>query len=145
MQTFESAIDTNSPAFLENAAHHRSLVDELKSVLSTVKLGGGEDAVAKHRARGKMTARERIDNLIDQGAPFLELGALAAHGMYDGEAPSAGLITGIGPVEGVECVIIANDATVKGGAYFPLTVKKHLRAQEIAAENNLPCIYMVDS
>ena len=145
MQTYESIIDTNSPAFQENSAHHRSLVDELQAALRAVKLGGGEDAIAKHRARGKMTARERIDNLIDRGAPFLEIGALAAHGMYAGEAPSAGMVTGIGPVEGVECVIVGNDATVKGGAYFPLTVKKHLRAQEIAVENNLPCIYLVDS
>ena len=145
MEIFESTIDTNSPAFAENSAYHKALVDELNSALADVKKGGGDDAVAKHKARGKMTARERIDNLIDRNGPFLEIGALTAHGMYGGEAPSAGMVTGVGSVEGVECVIVANDATVKGGAYFPLTVKKHLRAQEIAAENNLPCIYLVDS
>jgi acetyl-CoA carboxylase carboxyltransferase component len=145
LQPFESAIDPQSPAFRENDRHHRALVDELRKALAEVKQGGGDAAVAKHRARGKLTARERIDALIDPGAPFLELGALAAYGMYDGDAPGAGIVTGIGSVNGVECVIVANDATVKGGTYFPLTVKKHLRAQEVAQENNLPCIYLVDS
>src|SRR5205085_3942756 len=117
----------------------------LHSAIHGVSEGGGADAVTKHRARGKMLARERIDALIEPGAPFLEFSALAAWGMYDDEAPGAGIVTGIGPVHGRECVIVANDATVKGGTYFPLSVKKHLRAQEIAAENNLPCIYLVDS
>src|SRR5215216_4205522 len=107
--------------------------------------GGGERAVERHRSRGKLLARERIDRLVDPGGAFLELGALAAWDVYDGEAASAGIVTGIGVVEGRECVIVANDATVKGGSYFPLTVKKHLRAQEVAEQNHLPCIYLVDS
>ena len=107
--------------------------------------GGGEKAIERHRSRGKLTARERVDRLLDPGSAFLELGALAAWEMYDGQAPSAGIVTGIGVVEGQECVIVANDATVKGGTYFPLTVKKHLRAQEVAEQNDLPCIYLVDS
>ena len=107
--------------------------------------GGGEKSIERHRSRGKLTARERVDRLLDPGSAFLELGALAAWEMYDGQAPSAGIVTGIGVVEGQECVIVANDATVKGGTYFPLTVKKHLRAQEVAEQNNLPCIYLVDS
>jgi len=110
-----------------------------------VRAGGGASAVERHRKRGKLTARARIDRLIDPGAPFLEFSALAAHGMYDGDAPAAGIITGIGTVHGTPCVIVANDATVKGGTYYPMTVKKHLRAQEIAAQNSLPCIYLVDS
>src|SRR5213078_3412684 len=110
-----------------------------------VALGGGEKAVERHRSRGKLTARERIDRLVDPGSVFLEFAALAAWDVYEGQAPSAGIVTGIGVIEGRECVVIANDATVKGGTYFPLTVKKHLRAQEIAAQNRLPCIYLVDS
>ncbi len=145
MQPLETIVDVHSPAFRENDAHQRGLVQELRDALAVVKMGGGEQATAKHRARGKMTARERIDALIDPGGPFLELGALAAWGMYDGEAPGAGIVTGIGPVHGQECLIVANDATVKGGTYFPLTVKKHLRAQEVARENHLPCLYLVDS
>src|SRR5213075_1684834 len=108
-------------------------------------LGGGEQAVERHRSRGKLPARERIDRLVDPGTAFLELNALAAWDVYDGQAPGAGIVTGIGVVEGRECVIVANDATVKGGSYFPLTVKKHLRAQEVAEQNRLPCIYLVDS
>ncbi len=108
-------------------------------------MGGGERAVERHRARGKLLARERIDRLVDPGTAFLELNALAAWDVYDGQAPSAGIVTGIGVVEGRECVIVANDATVKGGSYFPLTVKKHLRAQEVAEQNRLPCLYLVDS
>ena len=145
MEPLETTIDVEAPAFRENAAHQRGLVQELRDALGVVKQGGGEHAIAKHRTRGKMTARERIDALIDPGSPFLELGALAAWGMYDGEAPGAGIVTGIGPVHGQESMIVANDATVKGGTYFPLTVKKHLRAQEIAQENRLPCLYLVDS
>jgi acetyl-CoA carboxylase carboxyltransferase component len=145
MEVIESRIDPGSPAFQENAKHRKCLAEELRQNFAAVKQGGGEEAVAKHKARGKMLARDRVDALIDPGAPFLEIGALAAHGLYDNEAPGAGIVTGIGPVQGRECVVVANDATVKGGTYFPLTVKKHLRAQEIAQENHLPCIYLVDS
>src|SRR3989475_4022542 len=121
------------------------LVAELRERTAQVALGGGERAVERHRSRGKLTARERIDRLADPGGAFLELSALAAWDLYDGAAPGAGIVTGIGVVEGRECVIVANDATVKGGSYFPLTVKKHLRAQEIAELNHLPCLYLVDS
>ena len=122
-----------------------ALVSEYRERLLSVRGGGGPDAVAKHRKRGKLTARERIDTLLDNGAEFLELSALAANDMYDNGSPSAGVVTGIGTVEGQQCVIVANDATVKGGTYYPMTVKKHLRAQEIAEQNHLPCIYLVDS
>src|SRR5581483_653071 len=122
-----------------------ALVAELRERTEQVARGGGEAAVERHRSRGKLTARERIDRLVDPGSAFLELNALAAWDLYEGEAPSAGIVTGIGVVEGRQCVIVANDATVKGGTYFPLTVKKHLRAQEIAEQNRLPCIYLVDS
>src|SRR6266568_4671603 len=121
------------------------LVAELRERTARVALGGGEKAVERHRSRGKLTARERIDRLVDPGSTFLELSALAAWEVYEGQAPSAGIVTGIGVIEGKECVVIANDATVKGGTYFPLTVKKHLRAQEIADQNRLPCVYLVDS
>src|SRR6476619_3380270 len=122
-----------------------ALVAELAERTAAVARGGGERAVERHRSRGKLTARERVDRLVDPDTAFLELNALAAWEMYDGEAPSAGIVTGIGVVEGRECVLVANDATVKGGSYFPLTVKKHLRAQEVAAQNHLPCLYLVDS
>src|SRR5215475_10678778 len=122
-----------------------ALVGELRERTAAVASGGGERAVERHRSRGKLLARERVDRLLDPGSSFLELNALAAWELYDGQAPSAGIVTGIGPVEGRECVIVANDATVKGGSYFPLTVKKHLRAQEVAAQNGLPCLYLVDS
>ena len=122
-----------------------ALVAELRERTAQVARGGGEKAVERHRSRGKLTARERIDRLVDPDTAFLELNALAAWDLYDGQAPSAGIVTGIGVVEGRECVIVANDATVKGGSYFPLTVKKHLRAQEVAAQNRLPCLYLVDS
>src|SRR5690349_22961081 len=121
------------------------LVAELRERSAHVARGGGEKAMERHRSRGKLPARERVDRLVDPGTAFLELNALAAWELYDGGAPSAGIVTGIGVVEGRECVIVANDATVKGGSYFPLTVKKHLRAQEIAEQNRLPCIYLVDS
>src|SRR2546429_3736956 len=121
------------------------LVAGLRERTARVALGGGEKAVERHRSRGKLTARERIDRLVDPGSTFLELSALAAWEVYEGQAPSAGIVTGIGVIEGRECVVIANDATVKGGTYFPLTVKKHLRAQEIADQNHLPCVYLVDS
>jgi len=145
MPAIESQIDTKSPEFQANAAQMRSVVDDLKSQLATAALGGGEKARTKHTERGKLLPRERIRALLDPGSPFLELSPLAAHGMYDNQAPCAGVVTGIGRVKGTEVVIVANDATVKGGTYFPITVKKHLRAQEIALENRLPCIYLVDS
>src|ERR671932_2275652 len=122
-----------------------ALVRELRERTALVARGGEEAAVERHRSRGKLTARERIDRLVDPDSAFLELSPLAAWDLYDGAAPAAGIVTGIGVVEGQECVLVANDATVKGGTYFPLTVKKHLRAQEVAAQNRLPCIYLVDS
>src|SRR5437660_9875692 len=122
-----------------------ALVSELRERTDQVARGGGDKAVERHRSRGKLLARERIDRLVDPGTAFLELNALAAWDAYDGGAPSAGIVTGIGVVEGRECVVVANDATVKGGSYFPLTVKKHLRAQEVAEQNHLPCLYLVDS
>jgi acetyl-CoA carboxylase carboxyltransferase component len=131
--------------FTRRQAQLRSLVDELRERSARIATGGGEQAIERHRSRGKLLARERIDRLLDPGTAFLELNALAAWEMYDGRAPGAGIVTGIGVVEGRECVIVANDATVKGGSYFPLTVKKHLRAQEVAEQNALPCIYLVDS
>src|SRR5215210_2617216 len=122
-----------------------ALVAELRERTARVVRGGGEKALEKHRSRGKLTARERVDRLLDPDTAFLELSALAAWEMYEGQAPGAGIVTGIGVIEGQECVLVANDATVKGGTYFPITVKKHLRAQEIAEHNRLPCIYLVDS
>jgi acetyl-CoA carboxylase carboxyltransferase component len=132
-------------AFTRRDERMEQLVGELRERTALVARGGGEKAVERHRARGKLTARERIDRLVDPDSSFLELNALAAWDLYDGAAPSAGIVTGIGVVEGRECVIVANDATVKGGSYFPLTVKKHLRAQEVAEQNYLPCLYLVDS
>src|SRR5213594_3950208 len=123
----------------------KDLVAQLRAKLELVKKGGGEAAVKRHKERGKMVVRDRIEAVIDPDTPFLEFSALAANGMYDGEAPSAGIVTGIGMIHGHQTVIVANDATVKGGTYFPITVKKHLRAQEIAEQNHLPCIYLVDS
>src|SRR5215467_7254832 len=131
--------------FARRSARMDALLAELRERTAQVASGGGEKAVARHHERGKLLARERIDRLVDPGTAFLELNALAAWDVYDGQAPSAGVVTGIGVVEGRECVIVANDATVKGGSYFPLTVKKHLRAQEVAEQNNLPCVYLVDS
>ena len=145
MATIESTIDRNSAQFATRSTAMRELVAELRQRLTEVAQGGGEAARARHVARGKLLPRDRIDLLLDPGTPFLELSPLAAHDMYGGEAPGAGLITGIGRVAGRECVIVCNDATVKGGTYYPITVKKHLRAQEIARENCLPCIYLVDS
>src|SRR6188472_210204 len=121
------------------------LVSELRERTAEVARGGGERAIERHRSRGKLLARERIDRLVDPDTAFLELNALAAWGLYDDQAPSAGIVTGIGVIEGRECVLVANDATVKGGTYFPMTVKKHLRAQEVAEQNRLPCVYLVDS
>ncbi|MEO5694987.1 MAG: carboxyl transferase domain-containing protein [Usitatibacter sp.] len=145
MPTIKSRLDPGSPAFQANVEHHRALASGLRAEVAKVAAGGGPDAQKKHTARGKLLPRERVRALLDPGTPFLELSQLAAHGMYDNGAPSAGVITGIGRVEGREVVIVANDATVKGGTYYPMTVKKHLRAQEIAAQNHLPCIYLVDS
>src|SRR4249920_36797 len=132
-------------AFERRRARMEELVAELRERSAEVASGGGEKAVERHRSRGKLTARERIDRLLDPSTAFLELNALAAWDLYDGQAPSAGIVTGVGVVEGRECVVVANDATVKGGSYFPLTVKKHLRAQEVARQNRLPCLYLVDS
>lgn len=145
MGSIESAIDTKSNLFNENSKKMKLLLTEFQSRLDIVKLGGGEEAMKKHKSRGKLTARERIQGLLDPGTSFLEMSAMAAWECYDNQAPSAGVITGIGVIQGVECMIVSNDATVKGGTYFPLTVKKHLRAQEVAFENGLPCIYLVDS
>jgi acetyl-CoA carboxylase carboxyltransferase component len=131
--------------FEQRRATMEALVAELRERTALVAAGGGEKAVERHRSRGKLTARERIDRLVDPGSAFLELNALAAWGLYDGDAPSAGIVTGIGVIEGRQCVVVANDATVKGGSYYPLTVKKHLRAQEVARQNRLPCLYLVDS
>jgi 3-methylcrotonyl-CoA carboxylase beta subunit len=141
----KSRLDTGSPAFAANAAHHRALAEDLRAQVARVAEGGGPDAQKKHAARGKLLPRERVRGLLDPGTPFLELSQLAAHGMYGDDAPAAGIVTGIGRVEGREVVVVANDATVKGGTYYPMTVKKHLRAQEIAAQNRLPCVYLVDS
>jgi 3-methylcrotonyl-CoA carboxylase beta subunit len=135
----------DSDGFARNDAHHRALVEELRKNLEQAAQGGPESAREKHKARGKLLPRERVDSLLDRGSAFLELSPLAAHGMYDGDAPGASIITGIGRVAGRECVVVANDATVKGGTYYPMTVKKHLRAQEVALANNLPCLYLVDS
>jgi 3-methylcrotonyl-CoA carboxylase beta subunit len=145
VSVIQSSLRPGSDEFQANAARMRGLVGELRAHTARAALGGSEGARAKHAARGKLLVRERIDLLVDPGTPFLELSALAAHGLYGDEVPGAGLVTGIGVVSGQECVIVANDATVKGGTYYPLTVKKHLRAQRIAAENHLPCVYLVDS
>ena len=140
-----SHIRTDSPEFRDNAARMRALVDELRARMATAGQGGGPKYIERHRAQGKMPVRERVETLVDPGSPFLELSPLAAWDMYDGGAPGAGLVTGIGRVSGREVLIVANDATVKGGTYYPLTVKKHLRAQEVALQNRLPCVYLVDS
>jgi acetyl-CoA carboxylase carboxyltransferase component len=144
MAVLESGVQRDE-AFERRRERMEGLVAELRERSVQVAQGGGEKATERHRSRGKLTARERVDRLVDPGGAFLELNALAAWELYDGAAPAAGIVTGIGVVEGRECVIVANDATVKGGSYFPLTVKKHLRAQEIAEQNRLPCIYLVDS
>jgi 3-methylcrotonyl-CoA carboxylase beta subunit len=140
-----SAADPGSAGFARNTAAHRALVADLRSTLATAARGGPERSRARHVARGKLLPRDRVDALLDPSSPFLELSPLAAHGLHDGEAPAAGIITGVGRVVGRECVVVANDATVKGGTYYPTTVKKHLRAQEVALHNRLPCLYLVDS
>src|SRR5713226_8531413 len=145
MGILQSRIDRSSPEFQENTHYFKQLLEQLNERIQQVQQGGGEEAIARHRKRNKLLARERVQLLCDPDTPFLELSPLAAWDMYENEAPSAGIITGIGVVEGQECTIVANDATVKGGTYYPMTVKKHLRAQEIAEQNHLPCIYLVDS
>ncbi|MBK7449479.1 MAG: methylcrotonoyl-CoA carboxylase [Anaerolineales bacterium] len=145
METLSSALDPQSPEFKANTEHNRALAQELKKHLADVREGGGEKYRKRHEEQGKLFVRERIERLLDPGAPFLELSALAAINLYNNEAPSAGIVTGIGRISNREVLIIANDATVKGGSYFPMTVKKHLRAQQIAEENHLPCLYLVDS
>ena len=145
MAILNSHIDTKSHDYLANFTAMKVLVDDLKTLSQTIAQGGSASARAKHVARGKWLPRERITALLDQGSPFLELSILAAHNLYDDNVPGAGIITGIGRISGLECLIVCNDATVKGGTYYPLTVKKHLRAQEIALQNRLPCVYLVDS
>ncbi|TYO98597.1 3-methylcrotonyl-CoA carboxylase beta subunit [Geothermobacter ehrlichii] len=145
MSILKSSLHSGSEEFHRNAEAMRVLVEDLRAKVAQIKLGGGERAREKHLARGKLLPRDRIRRLLDVGSPFLELSQFAAYGLYGGDAPAAGVITGIGRIEGQECLIVANDATVKGGSYLPLTVKKHVRAQEIAEQNNLPCIYLVDS
>jgi acetyl-CoA carboxylase carboxyltransferase component len=145
MEALDTHLDTSSPEFKANRDRLRALVDELQQKTAAARQGGGEKYLARHKEQGKVPPRERLAALLDPDTAFLELSPLAADGMYDGEAPAAGIITGVGRIQGRECLVIANDATVKGGTYFPITVKKHLRAQEIALQNNLPCVYLVDS
>ena len=145
METLTIEIDIKAPSFKENKVFLEEQVQEFKAKLKEVKQGGGASTIQKHKSRGKLLARERIEKLIDPNTDFLEFSALAAYDLYNNDAPSAGIVTGIGIVHGREVVVVANDATVKGGTYYPLTVKKHLRAQEIAMENHIPCVYLVDS
>src|SRR6185437_5680773 len=145
MSILGSQLQPGSDTFESNRAAMQAVVDDLHATLARTALGGNEAARAKHTARGKLLVRDRIDALLAPGSAFLEIAPLAAHGMYEDAVPAAGVVAGIGRVSGVECVIVANDATVKGGTYYPVTVKKHLRAQEIAEQNHLPCIYLVDS
>src|SRR5882672_6055759 len=145
MQPIQSRIRTDSPEYTTNHQKMTALIAQLRARLAEARLGGGEKYLQRHREQGKLPVRERIDRLLDEGSPFLELSPLAAFEMYDNEAPGAGLVTGVGRVSGREVLIVANDATVKGGTYYPLTVKKHVRAQQVALENRLPCVYLVDS
>src|SRR5437763_4767900 len=145
MSVITTTIDSRSESFRLNREAMKAQVDDLARLAAEIRVGGGEAARQRHLGRGKLLPRDRVRTLLDPGAPFLELSQLAGHKMYPEEVPAGGIITGIGSVMGRECVIVANDATVKGGTYFPITVKKHLRAQEIARENHLPCIYLVDS
>ncbi len=145
MKRIKSQVNPNDPTFKENEQHNRRRIGELRELLGKLRDGGSEKARERHTSQGKLMVRDRIEGLLDPGSPFMELGALAAHEVYDDQVPAAGLITGIGQIHGRQVMIVANDATVKGGTYYPLTVKKHLRAQEIAKENRLPCIYLVDS
>src|SRR2546428_2110759 len=145
MAILTSQVEREGDVFERRRERMEAVVAELGERTAEVARGGGPEATERHRSRGKLTARERVDLLVDPDTALLELSPLAAWDLYDGQAPSAGILTGIGVVEGQECVVVANDATVKGGSYFPLTVKKHLRAQEVAQQNNLPCLYLVDS
>ena len=145
MDRLVSRYDPEEEVSHQRRAHNEALLDDLRSRLNLVKEGGGARAVERHRSRGKLLPRERIERIIDPGSPFLEIGSLAGWGLYEGVAPSAGIVVGIGKVRNRPCVFVANDATVKGGSYFPMTVKKHLRGQAIADANHLPCIYLVDS
>src|SRR5213594_2708938 len=145
MVVLDSHVNPSDPAFQSNRDRMLQLVAELKERLLAAREGGGAKYVQRHREQGKLPVRDRIDRLLDRGSPFLELSPLAATGMYDDEAPAAGIVTGIGRVSGREVMIVANDATVEGGTYFPITVKKHVRAQDIARQNRLPCVYLVDS
>jgi acetyl-CoA carboxylase carboxyltransferase component len=145
MEVLHTSIRTDSPEFRHNAERMGHLVAELNARLATARDGGGPKSLERHRSQGKLPVRERIDRLLDPQSPFLELSPLAAFAMYDDAPAAAGLVTGIGRVSGREVMIVANDATVKGGTYYPITVKKHLRAQQIALENRLPCVYLVDS
>jgi acetyl-CoA carboxylase carboxyltransferase component len=145
MNRIDSKLNTKSQEFRENEQNSIRLISELRENLNKIKSGGPESSKKRHKERGKLLVRERIAELCDPNTPFLELNALAAYGMYDDEAPSAGIVTGVGVIHGRECMIVANDATVKGGTYFPMTIKKHIRAQTVAMENKLPCIYLVDS
>ncbi len=145
MDSLTSSLNTSSPDYKGNEEKNKKLAEELKTILNKIKEGGGEKSVAKHRSRGKMLARERIEQILDEDSPFLEIAPMAAFNVYDDDIASAGVVAGIGKVHGRYCMFVANDATVKGGTYFPMTVKKHLRAQEIALQNHLPCIYLVDS
>lgn len=145
MYRIESKIDTKSPEYIQNQEDNKRLMEQLRDRLETVRKGGPPQAVERHKSRGKLTARERLAKLFDDNTPFVELSPLAAWDMYDNDAPGAGMVTGVGVVHGREVVVVANDATVKGGTYFPITIKKHVRAQEVARKNHLPCIYLVDS
>ena len=145
MPLIETKIDRESEEFANNRAANESLAQQLREISAQIQTGGSARARERHLSRGKLLPRDRIDGLIDDDSPFLEIAQFAAHEVYEDEVPAAGIIAGIGQIHGTECMIVANDATVKGGTYYPLTVKKHLRAQEIAEQNHLPCIYLVDS
>jgi 3-methylcrotonyl-CoA carboxylase beta subunit len=145
MAVLKSAISIGSPDFARNTEKMGCAVTDLRAKVAEIRGGGGKKSQERHMSRGKMLPRDRVDGLLDPGTPFLELSQLASYGVCEEAVPCAGIITGIGRIAGRECVIVANDATVKGGTYYPLTVKKHLRAQEVARENNLPCIYLVNS
>ncbi len=145
MDILSSQIDTNDPEYQENRKNNLRLRDDLRELTEHLRRGGPPESRRKHTERGKLLVRERIDRLLDPGSPFLELSILAAHGVYEDDLPAAGIVTGIGRCQGIECMLVANDATVKGGTYHPITVRKHIRAQEIALENQLPCVYLVDS
>lgn len=145
MEVLTTKVSSNDPEFIENAAHYQAHLARFQEAQAWALAGGGPEAQSKHKARGKLTARERIHALLDPNSPFLEIAPFAAYGLYENGAPAAGVVAGIGSIHGKECMIVANDATVKGGTYYPITVKKHLRAQEIALENRLPCLYLVDS